>query len=106
MTSTLDQITIWRFADAPEALKSLFNGAKRPAWLALVPRSLRGTAVETFIQSRLKSATGLRCETPAKDVVYSGGPEPKSLSKASGRVSGTKSTTGRRVAAGAVANTR
>jgi hypothetical protein len=99
MTSTMDQITIWRFADAPEALKSLFNGLKAPAWLALVPRSLRGTAVEAFLQSRLQAVTGLRYETAAKDVVYSGGAEPKARPKAAGRSFGAKSTGVRKAAA-------
>jgi hypothetical protein len=74
MTATFVDIKIWRFATAPKELRSLFSSGSAPEWLALVHRSLRGTEVEKLLQNGPPGmAANERRETPAKDVVYSGG---------------------------------
>ncbi len=103
MTATSSQIAIWRFSTAPEELKSLCNAGKAPAWLAVVPRALRGTAVDRFLQKCIREMAPKRFETATKDVVYSGGEPPVIRRKPGGRGLAAKSVHGRKVAATAVA---
>jgi len=96
MTASSSQIAIWRFSTAPERLRSLCNGGGASAWLALVPQSLRGTAVERFLQRRLRDAAPLRFETAAKEVVYSGGAPLVARRKTAGHTIAAKSVNGRK----------
>ncbi len=67
-----DRVMVWRFADAPEALKSLHREPETPEWLALIPRALAGTDLDIAILGRAKSGKIARYETPDGDIVYTG----------------------------------
>ena len=63
---------VWRFADAPPALKSFHRAADTPEWLVLIPRALDGTDLDIAILRGAKPGQIARYETPEGDIVYVG----------------------------------
>ena len=67
-----DRLMVWRFADAPKALKSLHCEPETPEWLVLIPRDLDGTDLDVAILRGAKPGQIARYETPDGDIVYIG----------------------------------
>ena len=67
-----DRLMVWRFADAPEALRSLHRGPDIPEWLVLIPRALDGADLDAAILQGAKPGHTARYETPEGDIVYVG----------------------------------
>lgn len=67
-----DFLRVWKFDDAPAALKAGFGSSGHPQWLALVPRSIKGPDLDEAIRSHSELETLLTRETEAGDIVYVG----------------------------------
>ena len=67
-----DRLMIWRFAAAPETLKSFHRESPAPEWVVLVPRALNGPDIEQQIRKGSKPGQVARYETPEGDTVYMG----------------------------------
>jgi hypothetical protein len=73
---TLEHIKVWRFDDAPAELKVGCRSGKRPQWLALVPRSIKGSDLDEAIQARSEVESLFIHQTASGDVIYIGSGKP------------------------------
>ena len=68
----LDRLMMWRFADAPKALRSLHRGTGTPEWLVFIPRALSGIDLDEAILRPVEPGKVSRYETAKGDTVYIG----------------------------------
>ena len=81
---TSDRLMIWRFAEAPNHLKSLHCESSTPEWLVLIPRALSGIDLDEAILQGSKPGEVSRYETPEGDTVYVGNSRLDRLSQGPG----------------------
>jgi hypothetical protein len=73
---TLEHIKVWKFDDAPAELKIGCRSGKRPQWLVLVPRSIKGSDLDEAIQARSEVESLFTYQTASGDVIYVGSEKP------------------------------
>ena len=84
MEETTDQITIWKFEEAPARLRQLHrdDSPKGPIWIACVPPTIYDDALDKLIYGRDPEAAPRpisRHETSDGEIVYIGATSVDSL---------------------------
>lgn len=77
-----DRLMIWRFAAAPQTLKSLHREQGTPEWLVWIPRALISPDLDEMILRGGAPEQVARYETPEGDIVYVGTSQSDRLSQA------------------------
>ncbi len=69
---TSNHVMVWRFVDAPAALRIFHRHLPPPEWLVFVPQARMGSDLDESITGRPESIGVFRYETAAGDFIYTG----------------------------------